>query len=172
VELLALSLRGERRFEQSSFTVRELMADALATSRSLAASYGVRVEFVAEGAQEVRLATSRDMLGRALGNLIKNGIQHAHDHGSVRVLTRLEGSRVVLRVEDGGAKVGDDFQHQAFTAEGQLAAKGQLGARYSRGLGLYAARLAAEAARAELCVVNAANSGGNAFELSVAVQGL
>ena len=46
------------------------------------------------------------MLGRALGNLIKNGIQHAQDGLPVRVSARAEASRVVLLVEDGGAAVG------------------------------------------------------------------
>ena len=46
VELLSLQLRGERRFEQNSFSVRDLIADSLSRSRSLAVSYGVRVEFV------------------------------------------------------------------------------------------------------------------------------
>src|ERR1700712_1670126 len=66
VELLALALRGERRFEQNSFTVRELIADALARSRSLAASYSVRVEFVPTPDADAKLAANREMLGRAL----------------------------------------------------------------------------------------------------------
>ena len=168
VELLALALRGERRFEQNSFSVRELIADALGRSRSLAASYGVRVEFTPSPEVDMRLATSREMLGRALGNLIKNGIQHAQDGAPVRVSVRADGPRVVLLVEDGGAAVGSDFREKAFTAEGQVSAKGQVGARYSRGVGLFAARLAAEAAGAEVRAVSPPSGSGNAFELSVA----
>jgi signal transduction histidine kinase len=168
VELLALALRGERRFEQNSFTARELIADALARSRSLAASYGVRVEFTSSPDVDVKLATSREMLGRALGNLIKNGIQHAQDGIPVRVSAHAEGSQLVLLVEDGGAPVADDFQDKAFTAEGQVSSKGQVGARYSRGVGLFAARLAAEAAGARVRAVPAPSGSGNAFELSIA----
>src|SRR5450432_3165402 len=168
VELLALALRGERRFEQNSFTVRELIADALARSKSLATSYAVRVEFTPSADADVRLTTSREMLGRALGNLIKNGIQHAQDGIPVRVSAHLEGPRVVLLVEDGGAAVAADFQDRAFTAEGQVSAKGLVGARYSRGVGLYAARLAAQAAGAQVRAVPAPSGVGNAFELSVA----
>jgi signal transduction histidine kinase len=168
VELLALALRGERRFEQTSFTVRELIADALARSKSLAASYSVRVEFVPSADADVRLTTSREMLGRALGNLIKNGIQHAQDGVPVRVSVQVEGPRVVLLVEDGGTAVTADYEERAFTAEGQVSAKGLVGARYSRGIGLYAARLAAEAAGAHVRSVTAPNGTGNAFELSVA----
>jgi len=168
VELLALALRGERRFEQNSFTVRELVADALARSRSLAASYSVRVEFAPSADADVKLSTSREMLGRALGNLIKNGIQHAQDGIPVRVSARVAVDRVVLLVEDAGPPVSGDFQDKAFTAEGQVSAKGLAGARYSRGVGLYAARLAADAAGAQVRAVPAPKGSGNAFELSVA----
>jgi K+-sensing histidine kinase KdpD len=167
VELLALALRGERRFEQNSFSVRDLIADSLSRSRSLAVSYGVRVEFAPTLAADVKLVTSREMLGRALGNLIKNGIQHAQDGMPVRISARAEASRVVLLVEDGGAPVTGEFQEKAFTAEGQVSAKGQVGARYSRGIGLYAARLAAEASKAEVRVVAPPSGSGNAFELSI-----
>jgi len=167
VELLALALRGERRFEQNSFTVRELIADALGRSRSLATSYGVRVEFTPTADVDVKLSTSREMLGRALGNLIKNGIQHAQDGIAVRVSAHLAGSKAVLLVEDGGAAVAPDFLDKAFTAEGQVSAKGQVGARYSRGAGLFAARLAAEAAGAEVRAVSPPSGSGNAFELSI-----
>src|SRR3954462_2059322 len=109
VELLALSLRGERRFEQNSFSVRELIADALARSRSLATSYGVSVEFTPSPEVEVKLATSREMLGRALGNLIRNAFQHAHDGAPVRVSALSDGAHVKLLVEDAGAPVSEDF---------------------------------------------------------------
>jgi signal transduction histidine kinase len=168
VELLALALRGERRFEQNSFSVRELIADALSRSKSLAASYSVRVEFTPSADADVRLATSREMLGRALGNLIKNGIQHAQDGVPVRISAHVEGARLVMLVEDGGAPVAADFRDKAFTAEGQVSAKGLVGARYSRGIGLFAARLAAEAAGAQVRAVPPPSGSGNAFELSVA----
>lgn len=168
IELLALSMRGERRFEQNSFAVRDLIADALSRSRSLATSYGVRVEFTPSPEVEVKLATSREMLGRALGNLIKNGIQHSPSGEAVRVSARSEGQRLVLLVEDGGAPVAPDFKDQAFTAEGQVSAKGQVGARYSRGIGLFAARLAAEASGAQVRALSAPSGTGNAFELSIA----
>ncbi len=76
---------------------------------------------------------------------------------------------MVLLVEDGGARVTAEFQDKAFTAEGQVSAKGQVGARYSRGVGLYAARLAAHASGAEVRVVAPPTGNGNAFELSIAL---
>ena len=50
-----------------------------------------------------------------------------------------------------------------------MSAKGQVGARYSRGIGLYAARLAAEASGAEVRAVAPPSGSGNAFELSIAL---
>jgi signal transduction histidine kinase len=168
VELLALALRGERRFEQNSFSVRELISDALSRSRSLATSYSVRVEFVPSSDADTKLVANREMLGRALGNLIKNAIQHSQDGIPVRISTRLEGERVLVFVEDGGAPVTADFQDKAFSAEGQVSAKGLVGARYSRGVGLFAARLAADAAGAQVRATTARSGTGNTFELSIA----
>jgi signal transduction histidine kinase len=168
VELLALALRGERRFEQNSFSVRDLIGDALSRSRSLAASYSVRVEFVSSPDADAKLAANREMLGRALGNLVKNSIQHTEDGIPVKISARLAGDRVLLLIEDGGSPVAQDFQDKAFSAEGQVSAKGLVGARYSRGVGLFAARLAADAAGAKVRALTAPSGRGNAFELSIA----
>ena len=168
VELLALALRGERRFEQNSFTVRELISDALSRSRSLATSYSVRIEFVASADADAKLVANREMLGRALGNLIKNAIQHTQDGVPVRVSARLDGARVLLLVEDGGSPVSAEFLDKAFSAEGQVSAKGLVGARYSRGIGLFAARLASDAAGAKVRALAAPTGSGNTFELSIA----
>jgi len=85
----------------------------------------------------------------------------------VRVSARGEGAAIVLLVEDGGATVTPEFRVKAFSAEGQVSAKGQVGARYSRGVGLLAARLAAEASGAQVRVVDPPSGSGNAFELSI-----
>jgi signal transduction histidine kinase len=167
VELLALALRGERRFEQNAFSVRELISDVLSRSRSLAASYSARVEFSSSPDADAKLVANREMLGRALGNLIKNSIQHAQEGIPVKISARLDGDRVILLVEDGGTAVAADFRDKAFTAEGQVSAKGLIGARYSRGVGLFAARLAADAAGAQVRAVSAPSGFGNAFELSI-----
>jgi signal transduction histidine kinase len=168
VELLALSLRGERRFEQNAFSVRDLVTDALTRSRSLATSYGVRVEFSSSPDADTKLTANREMLGRALGNLIKNSIQYSQDGVPVRISARSEGKVTLLSIEDGGAAVASDFLERAFSAEGQVSAKGLVGARYSRGVGLFAARLAADTAGAEVRAVAPPSGKGNAFELRIA----
>jgi signal transduction histidine kinase len=168
VELLALALRGERRFEQNTFTARELISDALSRSRSLAASYSVRVEFVPSPDADAKLLANREMLGRALGNLVKNAIQHAQDGIPVRISARVAGERVLLLVEDSGSPVAPEFREKAFSAEGQVSAKAVTGARHSRGVGLFAARLAADAAGAQVRAITAPTGAGNAFELSIA----
>jgi signal transduction histidine kinase len=167
LELLALALRGQRRFEQNSFTVGELVSEALSRARSLATSYGVRVDCAPSPDAELGLTANREMLGRALGNLLKNAIQHAQAGIPVKVSVRLDGERVAVWIEDGGAQVAADFQERAFTAEGQVSAKGLIGARYSRGIGLYAARLAADAAGARVRALPPPSGTGNLFELSI-----
>jgi two-component system OmpR family sensor kinase len=128
----------------------------------------VRIEFVASADADVKLAANREMLGRALGNLIKNAIQHTQDGIPVRVSARVDGGRVLFLVEDGGSPVSADFLDKAFSAEGQVSAKGLVGARYSRGVGLFAARLAADAAGGKVRALAASSPAGNTFELSIA----
>lgn len=169
LEILSLALRAEDRFEKNYFALVELVADAVNRSRSLAQSYGVRLDWEAPPDVDVKLTTSRDMLGRALGNLIKNAIQHAHD-GPVRVTLRVDGAHAIVRVEDRGAPLSDELREQAFTAAGQLSAKSAAGGRYSRGLGLFAARVAAGSARASIRSVSVEDT-GNAFELLAPIAG-
>ncbi|HEY4157775.1 MAG TPA: ATP-binding protein [Polyangiaceae bacterium] len=165
LEILALSLRTEDRFDKNYFTLVELVTEAVNRSRSLAVSYGVRIDWEPPSDLDVKLTTSRDMLGRALGNLIKNAIQHAHE-GPVRVSLRLDGESAIVRVEDQGMPISAELTEQAFTAAGQLSAKNAIGGRYSRGLGLFAARVAASSARATIRSI-AVKETGNAFELLV-----
>jgi signal transduction histidine kinase len=118
----------------------------------------------ADSATEMRCLANRDMLLRSLSNLIRNAIQHAGESGQVRVRALRAGAELVVAVTDSGLPLSRDVGEQAFTAEGQLSTKNVSGGRYSRGLGLYAARIAAgvagatvrcpheDEARFELCV--------------------
>jgi signal transduction histidine kinase len=99
------------------------------------------------------------MLLRALSNLVRNAIQHAGESGSVLVRLRREGAELVISVNDSGAPLAAEVREQAFTPEGQLSTKNVAGGRYSRGLGLYAARIAASIAGAAVrCGTSAAAS--------------
>jgi len=65
---------------------------------------------------------------------------------------------------DGGSPLSEELRAHAFTAEGQLVCKGEAAGRYSRGLGLFAAYVAAELAGAEVRALPPAR-GRNRFEV-------
>lgn len=151
LELFALALDGAKRREPLELPVRELLREASQKSRRFADSYRVRLEVDAESGADLRCLANRDMLLRALSNLIRNAIQHAGESGKVAVRASRIGGEVVVAVTDSGAPLSSDVGEQAFTAVGQLSTKNVSGGRYSRGLGLYAARIAAGIAGATVC---------------------
>jgi signal transduction histidine kinase len=104
------------------------------------------------------------MLMRALCNLIRNSIQHAGESGKVSVRAVRDGAQLVVAVTDSGVALAPEVGEQAFTAEGQLSTKNVSGGRYSRGLGLYAARIAAGIAGAS---VHPSRDANERFELRV-----
>lgn len=166
LELFAIALDGAKPREAHAFPLRELLREAAQKSRRFAESYRVTLEVDAESGGSLRAFANRDMLQRSLSNLIRNAIQHAGETGKVSVHAAQEGGELVIGVSDSGVPLATEMAEQAFTAEGQLSTKNVSGGRYSRGLGLYAARIAASvagarvrggtapnAARFELCVI-------------------
>ncbi len=164
LELFALALDGAKRREPHEFTLRDLLREAGQKSRRFADSYRVQLEVDAESAIEMRGLANRDMLLRCLSNLIRNAIQHAGESGKVSVRAVRLGPELVVAVTDSGVPLSRDVGEQAFSAEGQLSTKNVSGGRYSRGLGLYAARIAAGVAGA---TVRCPSAGEARFELCV-----
>jgi two-component system sensor histidine kinase BaeS len=164
LELFALALEGAKPREPHELLLRELLREAAQKSRRFAESYRVTLEVDAESGADLRVSANRDMLQRALSNLIRNAIQHAGETGKVTVRARREGDEVLVSVMDSGVPLSRDMGEQAFTAEGQLSTKNMSGGRYSRGLGLYAARIAADVAGA---TVRGAAGEGARFELCI-----
>lgn len=167
LELFALALEGAKPREAHELPLRELLREAAQKSRRFADSYRVTLVVDAESGADLRVIANRDMLQRALSNLIRNAIQHAGETGKVTVRARRDGAEVVVSVMDSGVPLSSDMGEQAFTAEGQLSTKNISGGRYSRGLGLYAARIAADVAGA---TVRGAASKGARFELCVTAR--
>jgi signal transduction histidine kinase len=150
LELFALALDGAKPREQHEFSLREVLRESAQKSRRFAESYRVNLEVDVESASDARVVANRDMLLRALCNLIRNSIQHAGESGKVNVTALREGNELLVRVGDSGVPLAPEVGEQAFTAEGQLSTKNVSGGRYSRGLGLYAARIAADVAGARV----------------------
>ena len=164
LELFALALEGAKPREAHEFPLREVLREAAQKSRRFAESYRVSLEVDAESAGDLRGVANRDMLLRALSNLVRNAIQHAGETGKVSVSVRRDGSEVVVSVSDSGAALAPEVREQAFTPEGQLSTKNVSGGRYSRGLGLYAARIATRIAGAN---VRCAPGPGACLELCI-----
>lgn len=164
LELFALALDGAKPREPHEFPLRELLREAGQKSRRFADSYRVQLEVDVESGVELRGVANRDMCLRALSNLVRNAIQHAGESGRVLVRAGRRGAEVVVSVTDSGIPLSKEVGDQAFTAEGQLSTKNISGGRYSRGLGLYAARIAARLAGVE---VSSPSDHESRFELSV-----
>jgi signal transduction histidine kinase len=150
LELFALALDGAKPREAHEFPLRDLLREAGQKSRRFAESYRVNLEVDADSAADMRALANRDMLLRALSNLVRNSIQHAGETGKVSARARRIDGELVVLVTDTGSRLSQEMSEAAFTATGQLATKNVSGGRYSRGLGLYAARIAAAVAGASV----------------------
>jgi len=138
--------------------------------RGLATSHGARLEFASsQGDGSLQVMTHRDLLGRALGNLIRNAIQYAST-GTVAVTIEREGGHARIVVADPGPRLAPELAEVAFQAEGQLAVKSGASGRYGRGLGLYCARTAATMAGATVAPVDPPGGASHAMALSVALR--
>lgn len=166
LELVGLSLLVERpALDHMPISLWELAYDGVQRLQVIAQSYGVRLEFQAERQGAPRVLGHREMVSRALGNLLFNAIQHGGSSEPVLVSLALDGGQGIVRISDVGPSVSDALRETAFTAEGQLSCKGDPHGRYSRGLGLFAASIAATLGGAVVSSVPSEN-GRNAFELS------
>jgi signal transduction histidine kinase len=166
LELMGLTLLVERpSLDRMPVSLWDLAHDGVQRLQAIAQSYGVRVEFEAERQGGPRVLAHREMISRALGNLLFNSIQHGGTTEPVRLSLAVEGGQGVVRISDGGALISDALRESAFTADGQLSCKGDPQGRYSRGLGLFAASVAAMLGGAAVKSLDAAND-RNVFELS------
>lgn len=167
LELLGISLHASAQFERVPLSLTDIVTEAVEQCRSLAASYRVELQVVPEpDAQALLVSVNRDMMRRALVNLIRNAIQHGAREAPIAIRVLRRGQLGVLSVEDAGSPLAPELSERAFTATGQLECKSHPGGRYSRGLGLFAASISAKAAGAEVAMGSPREGFANAFELS------
>lgn len=168
MEVLGLALSGRSTLPRVRFDLRPVLAEAVSRNQALARSHDVELLMDGDGGTgAVQVECHRDMLARALGNLVRNSIQHSSGTPGVRIALDASGTEYVVRVRDGGMPLSEQLRDEGFTARGQLVAKSARGGRYSRGLGLFSARVAALAAGARVQAITDAD-GANVFELIVA----
>jgi signal transduction histidine kinase len=143
LDLVGQLLRGAAGAEpRTRVDVLQLVEEVLASSQPTAASHGVALVLDAESVS-AEADLRRDLSTRCVANLVRNSIQHAGRSRIVRLQVLRTGTVVSVRVEDDGVAAPDDTD--VFSAEGQLSSKSLHHGRYSRGLGLYCARIAGEA---------------------------
>ncbi len=164
VEMLSHVLCGDQKLNPAPFALAAVVEHAAASSAALAKSHEVVVTVDEASSQsQARVSAHRDMAGKALMALVRNSIQHAPPGSMIRVEVEERPDQCVVVVRDEGTPLAAEALEAAFTAAGQITTKGIRGGRYSRGLGLYCARVCARAAGANVASRKAAS--GNAFEL-------
>jgi signal transduction histidine kinase len=144
LELLGMITSGRiPRLDRGPLVLKDLVSDTVTRASPTASSYGARIVLGTLDPSDVRVLGHRDMLGRALLNLVINAAQHGRRTGPVMLEISTAGESGVVRITDQGAPLPAELREAAFTAEGQLRCKTDPNGRYGRGLGLYSAALAA-----------------------------
>jgi two-component system sensor histidine kinase MtrB len=164
LELFGLStLEEPPRLERLPVSLDDLAKEAVNRALASAGSYGAELVLVPNSSAGVRVRVHREMAIRALGNLLFNAIQHGGG-GVVSVACAADGSHGVIRVSDAGLPISPNLRDNAFTAAGQISCKNDPDGRYSRGLGLFAAGVAAALSGAEV-LSRQSHEGKNVLEL-------
>ncbi len=167
VEVLAHVLAGKYEFEITNVNLDGVIVEAARRAEPLARSHEVTLRLATEPSANVDVETGGEALARAVAFLIRNSIQHAPAGSQVRLSTGSDERKWWLLVQDDGQTLSAKPEGLAFTAEGQVQSKSMSGARYSRGLGLFCAKICADAVGAELESAGSDGDAGNVFKLSL-----
>jgi two-component system sensor histidine kinase CpxA len=114
-ELLTLSLleSGSGRFERTEFDLNEMIAEVVRDADFEASAGARRVEFFA-GAR-LTLYGNREMLRRALENVVRNGVRYTEEGTSVEVCLEREDTRqAAIRVRDHGPGLPEEALGEIF----------------------------------------------------------
>lgn len=165
LDIVSQFLLGRRQASRIRISASGIVSEVVGRCERIARSHGGHLHVPRDAlANDIYVRSNREMLSRSLGNLVCNSVQHGGG-GTIRVAMRVDKLDCLITVTDGGAPVVEEFRDAAFTARGQVAAKSSGGGRYSRGLGLFVATIAAEAAGAR--ILASEEDGHNMFVLSV-----
>lgn len=176
IEILGQVLREASLPSKTVVSAADLVQDTVGRCLSVADSYGIKLERTRSPSElaHASVVANREQTCKALGNLIRNAIQHSSPGQTVTVAMRwpTEGdrSRLQVVVEDQGTPIDASSLGNLFTANGQVRAKGSSDGRYSRALGLYIARLGAELAGGRVSAETAPNSSNNCLVLELSVS--
>lgn len=111
------------------------------------------LEVTISGADD-KLSTmlDRSLFSLAIENLLSNSLQHAPRGSTVRMTVAKSGDNAVLSIADDGSAVPEELRAIALGPEGHTPSGRTDGSRYGRGLGLLAARAAAQACGCEIAL--------------------
>lgn len=104
------------------------------------------------------------LVGRVVENLVDNGCRYAPRGGLVAISAAREGAEVVIGVSNSGPAIPKNDRDMIFDRFFQVEARRE-SARSNRGLGLYFCRLAAEAHRGSIAVVDGTDELPARFEI-------
>jgi signal transduction histidine kinase len=168
LDVVSQFMLGRRQSSRIRISAVGVVNEVSSRFERLARSHGGRLTVPRDLlGNDIYVRSNREMLSRALGNLVSNSIQYGGG-GAIRIELHAREPVCLFAVSDSGAPVVQELRENAFSAKGQIAAKNKGGGRYSRGLGLFAAAIAAEAAGAHIKASE--EDGHNRFELSVPID--
>jgi K+-sensing histidine kinase KdpD len=170
LDVVARHLIGKGAVPMMRFSAAAVVTEALSRCERIAASHRCKLALSqASASLAAQVKSNRDFMTRALVNLLLNSIQHAG--GSTIDVDVNMGNRgeVTITVTDGGSPLGPEDRERSFLAAGQLAAKTNGNGRYGRGLGLFVAKLSAEAAGAKVAATTVGQK--NRFSLVFPPEG-
>lgn len=151
LELLGFSLLDKPpEFDRVAISLWDMAGEVLRRFEAIAESYGARVNIEGDRQKAPWVLTSKDMFSRCLANLLMNAIQNGGSSSAVSLRFVQDAGMGAVQILDGGTALSGALEGTAFTAEGQLLCKGDPRGRYGKGLGLFAGKVAAELAGAEV----------------------
>lgn len=109
---LARSDRGKVALRPETMGAADLLEKAVGPHRAAAAQGGVTLKVVAPPGLD--LTVDPQAMGRAIGNLVANALQHSAGPGTVAVAAEPTGSGVVISVSDEGSGFPEGFAERAF----------------------------------------------------------
>lgn len=108
-----------------------------------------------------RVEIDKNMIHRVLNNLIDNALKYSPQQGEITISSRVNNqSQLVVKVEDQGPGIPDDYKNKIFDRFVQIPGSGSR--KRGSGLGLTYCRLAIEAHGGKIWVEDA-SSGGSSF---------
>lgn len=171
IETLGQVLRGAQPPPRQTILAADVVQDAVNRCVPVAESYGIKLERVRSSSDlaHTNVFAAREYTCKALGNLIRNAVQHSSPGQTVSIALRggKGAERLQIIVEDQGTPILPETMASLFSATGQVRAKGASDGRYSRALGLYVARLGAELGGGQVSAEMAPNSVTNTLILDL-----